>query len=70
MDPNANLQEQHRLLTVTGGGGRARLRELREALDQWISRGGAHPVWADYPDTTRSFREWQRNRRKFQDLYR
>lgn len=56
MDPSANLAEQRRLVALLladgafGVAGRAaaeRLAELVEALDAWITKGGALPeAWA------------------------
>jgi len=54
MDPNANLQEQEEILNRYGAPGqqmddRYRLRELREALQVWIARGGFEPDWSKAP---------------------
>lgn len=70
MDPNANLREQQQLYGATDRADRVRLRELREALQQWLASSGFEPDWAAHPDASRTFREWQKKRRKFQDLYR
>lgn len=70
MDPDANLKEQAALIDADTAHDRARRRELREALDEWLSRGGFAPTWTAYPAATTAFRTWCRNRAKFQDLYR
>jgi hypothetical protein len=79
MDPNANLQEQARLLDLNGLdrldrdlslADKRRLRELREALQEWRNRGGFDPQWYKFPHATRAFTRWQANHRKFLDLYR
>lgn len=49
MDPNANVLEQRRIRArIRDGraqlGDRERLRELREALAEWIQRGGFAPT--------------------------
>lgn len=54
MDPNANLQEQERILTT--GGDRARLRELRVALGEWLEGGGFAPDWSQAPRAARAFK--------------
>lgn len=64
MDPDANLAEQN---TCTDP---ARLRELRQALLQWLNRGGFAPNWKAYPAAARDFRAWRRRANKFSDLYR
>lgn len=43
MDPNANVAEQRRLRRSKNPDDRARLRELRIALREWIARGGFPP---------------------------
>lgn len=48
MDPNANLLEQERLLTA-GHRRDPRLWELRDALRQWLDRGGFAPDWSKAP---------------------
>lgn len=70
MDPNANLAEQSTLLGASSRYDLNRRRELREALDEWLARGGFAPDWTAYPTASKLFRKWQANRRKFQDLYR
>jgi hypothetical protein len=54
MDPNANLAEQE---TCTDS---ARLRELRQALAQWLRNGGFEPNWATYRAATVDFCAWCR----------
>lgn len=62
MDPNANLSEQSYLL---GYGkdidkvGKRRMRELRQALLEWMQRGGFEPDWAAYPEATQAFNRWR-----------
>ncbi len=55
MDPNANLQEQERILA-----GRTRdaprLRELRQALTGWLRAGGFAPNWEVCPLASAYFR--------------
>ena len=57
MDPNANLEEQRRIITSMQDGtskdpvewaqDSQRLAELVQALDEWISKGGALPkAWS------------------------
>ncbi len=53
MDPNANLAEQRRIISYADKLGRitgveaARLVELMQALDMWITSGGCLPnAWA------------------------
>ena len=61
MDPNANLQEQDKLLDqhlhtqLLNRHDRERLRELREALVDWIARGGFQPDWAAYPHAAKYY---------------
>lgn len=51
MDPNANLQEQRRLIRAifddetnsTNYDALMRLAELSQALDEWLSKGGFLP---------------------------
>lgn len=54
MDPNANLQEQERLIEQhVQAFGRVRpssdLRELQSALREWLDRGGFAPDWSQAP---------------------
>jgi hypothetical protein len=54
MDPNANLAEQDQLLCAiqalrSDTDDRRRLRDLREALTEWIADGGFAPQWDRYP---------------------
>lgn len=65
MDPNANLQEQERLiasmhrLPTTADlllkEKRARLKELRVALVDWLKGGGFTPDWTQCPKAARYF---------------
>lgn len=46
MDPNANLEEQRRIVSTIirdGSGDAERLADLVEALDEWLSKGGFLP---------------------------
>ena len=70
MDPNANLAEQARLVDATEREDIMRRKELREALQNWLDHGGFVPTWKAYPAASKAFRAWQRNRIRFQDLYR
>jgi len=54
MDPNANLAEQSSCTDP------ARLRELRQALLEWIARGGCEPDWTRYPEAAKDFQAWAR----------
>jgi hypothetical protein len=59
MDPNANLQEQERILAARAPGTRTnagRLTELRAALAQWLHRGGFQPDWTAAPLSARHWR--------------
>jgi hypothetical protein len=65
MDPNANLQEQERIIAanaIIDARGRRdiavseRLRHLRISLTQWIAGGGFHPDWTACPLAARYFR--------------
>ena len=57
MDPNANLQEQERILESliepadrrTRAYQKRRLAELRDALADWIRCGGFQPDWTKAP---------------------
>ena len=58
MDPNANLAEQQTILdndTID----RARLRELREALADWLANGGFEPNWTAYSASS-AYHLWYR----------
>lgn len=65
MDPNANLAEQERILaeiprvptssTLLLRDKRARLKELRVALVDWLKAGGFEPAWSKCPKATRYF---------------
>jgi hypothetical protein len=54
MDPNANLAEQERILTSSPID-RARLRELRDALREWLGNGGFAPDWARHPKAAKYY---------------
>lgn len=61
MDPEANLTEQEAILTALRAaspdevramrirGERERLRELRDALLDWLNAGGFEPDWTKHP---------------------
>ena len=69
MDPNTNLAEQESIYKqlallpppylmqphhrVERRIANARLRELREALRHWLSRGGFEPDWSKTPKASR-----------------
>lgn len=63
MDPNANLQEQERILNGRKREPREpfsdidapRLRELREALNTWLVNGGFEPDWTKAPNASRYY---------------
>lgn len=59
MDPNANLQEQERIIRYRTNTGtretRARLRELRQALTEWIRGGGFEPDWSQAPNARKYY---------------
>lgn len=60
MDPNANLQEQERIMRdryypMLMAGERSRLRELRNALNAWIASGGFEPDWSKAPNAARYY---------------
>jgi hypothetical protein len=59
MDPNANLQEQERILIARAPGTRTdagRLTELRAALFAWLHGGGFQPDWTTAPRAAKHFR--------------
>lgn len=58
MDPNANIQEQERILTTgePARADRARLATLRAALREWIANGGFAPEWRTAPRASRYYR--------------
>ena len=62
MDPNANLAAQERILTEYANtcgpvpDATRRLRELREALVDWLDRGGFQPDWRAYPQAAKYWR--------------
>lgn len=70
MDPNANLKEQAELLNATSNYDKRRRSELRQALQAWIANGGFAPDWSAYPEATKAYKQWVRDSRKFQDLWR
>lgn len=63
MDPNANLKEQSEILSEIKTYAapehrailRARLKELRIALSQWLRKGGFAPEWAAFPRASKYF---------------
>jgi hypothetical protein len=62
MDPNANLQEQERIISRNNptvgripSEDRLRLRELRIALLAWIQGGGFSPRWEDCPNAAKYY---------------
>lgn len=57
MDPNANLKEQAGIISY-GSIKDTRLRELREALAEWLERGGFKPEWLAYPRASGRFFSW------------
>lgn len=61
MDPNANLQEQERILQQPlyerPHHAQVRLRELRQALTGWLSAGGFEPDWSDCPNAARYYKK-------------
>lgn len=59
MDPNANLKEQGELIGKKKYADKARLQELREALAEWLNRGGFAPDWSAYPRTAKWYSRWQ-----------
>lgn len=67
MDPNANLQEQERILTARRSGNVARryqagrLRELRDALATWLHGGGFQPDWSKCPLAADYWRHMRRS---------
>ena len=71
MDPDANLKEQadFNLLAMSLFDKR-RLRELRFALQEWLTSGGFPPNWKAHSVATKAFHAWQRKMVKFGDLVR
>jgi len=63
MDPNANIEEQERILAGRRHEPRVphsdidapRLAELRAALTDWLKGGGFEPEWAKYPNAARYY---------------
>lgn len=62
MDPNANLQEQQRIITIPFAERTkeqsARLIELRKALRSWIAAGGFEPTWHSAPRAAEYYFRW------------
>lgn len=60
MDPDANLQEQERILAAgaRGPANRIRLHDLREALWTWLRRRGYEPRWSECPKAARHFKSY------------
>jgi hypothetical protein len=66
MDPNANLQEQERILAERKRTGMTRadsgrLLELRQALVQWFHAGGFRPDWSAAPLASKYWHHWRNN---------
>ena len=69
MDPNANLRDQESALADiewerdhlndpgTMKRNRRRLRELRQALRDWLRSGGLEPKWESYPRALKHYRK-------------
>lgn len=59
MDPDANLQEQERILAsgARGPANRVRLHDLREELWRWLRRRGYEPRWSECPKAAVHFKE-------------
>ncbi|HEY3499430.1 MAG TPA: hypothetical protein VGK73_32295 [Polyangiaceae bacterium] len=62
MDPNANLQEQERIIVSRRGevvhvdpAESARLAELRAGLVSWLAGGGFEPAWYQAPRASAYF---------------
>lgn len=61
MDPQASLEEQERLMELRRKKGpldaadKARLKELRVALVDWLKGGGYEPRWSSCPRATRYY---------------
>ena len=68
MNPHNNLSEQSYLLHLlprapiygldVNSTIKQRLMELRLELARWVERGGAEPVWTDYPLATAEYQNW------------
>ncbi len=69
MDPNANLKDQHDLMTEIAeyrdtpyhpavANARKDLHDTRVALHEWLRRGGYAPQWDLYPTATLAYRRW------------
>ena len=67
MDPDANLQAQAEALANRRADGtlhnydRYALYNLREALRDWLDKGGFAPKWNTHPDATTAFHRWNQN---------
>lgn len=62
MDPNANLEEQERILTQWKDKdprlvklAERRLKELRDALGYWLDYGGFAPDWTKAPQAAKYY---------------
>lgn len=62
MDPNANLREQEELIVTRQrpdgtlhNYDRYELHDLREALTEWIARGGFEPDWSAAPNARKYY---------------
>jgi hypothetical protein len=62
MDPNANLREQRDLIDSTDPDDVDRLGELRQALREWLDRGGFPPAWDRDPAVSWAFKRWRTDR--------
>ena len=58
MDPNANLDEQARLLSSTERVDVLRRAELRRALRDWINGGGFPPAWDVHQMASAAYMGW------------
>ena len=59
MDPNANLKEQNDLLDSVDEFDQERIADLREALYDWLARGGFQPDWDKYTQAGIAFNKWR-----------
>ena len=59
MDPNANLSEQQRIVSIPPSERtseqKRRLSELRAVLKGWLRGGGFAPKWEAHPDAAAAF---------------
>lgn len=62
MDPDANLKRQQELLLETKNSSYARyeMYDLRVALREWLTKGGAEPKWDAHPQAAAAYRWWAR----------